>query len=624
MRTWGGITLLVAGLAIAGCSGGSGDPLDATGAAGATGATGEAAATPGCDPRDPAACLLPWPNDRFTVADPTTPTGVRLALPAEGAPANVDGVVMDLAAQNALDGFSPSTAALLFAPGVDLDRSGVATSDDIGASLDPDAPIRLSDLTTGERWPYWAELDAQAPEGRQLLVIHPAIALTEGHRYEVEVVELVDAGGEPVELDLPLAWSFPIASAESLSGQLRAMVADADGLVPDFAVTDTDDSGEPRVVQGTFTVPNYLDNDGSPGGRLVVDDDGIPERNVDNPTWDATFTCIIATSGGPKGTVVYGHGLLGSQAEVLSLAPITALGNLNACATDWVGMASEDVPNVGEILTDLSAFPSLADRLHHAQLAFVLLGRLVNDPSGFATDPAFQADTGGSLLAEDGAVFVGNSQGGILGGAASSVTNEWERVVLGVPGAGYNLLLPRSSNWPRFQEVFNPSYPDALERTLAIELIQLLWDRGENSGYAQHLTADTYPGINPKVVLLIEAFGDHQVANLSTEKLARTIGAEVAPEPLAAGRSTAVDPVWGVKRVSSFPVRTSVLSVWDFGTPAPPPVNLPPLSPEFGRDPHGAASSETAALLQAVTFLTTGEITDTCGGEPCQGRSIDG
>ena len=28
-----------------------------------------------CDPLDPSLCLLPFPNDYFTVADPTTPTG---------------------------------------------------------------------------------------------------------------------------------------------------------------------------------------------------------------------------------------------------------------------------------------------------------------------------------------------------------------------------------------------------------------------------------------------------------------------------------------------------------------------------------------------------------------------
>src|SRR4051812_36413469 len=33
-----------------------------------------------CDPTDPAACLLPFPNDFFTVADPATATGRRVNL----------------------------------------------------------------------------------------------------------------------------------------------------------------------------------------------------------------------------------------------------------------------------------------------------------------------------------------------------------------------------------------------------------------------------------------------------------------------------------------------------------------------------------------------------------------
>lgn len=44
--------------------------------------TGPAAAAPrpSCDPLDRAACLLPWPNDLFTRADASSPTGRRLAL----------------------------------------------------------------------------------------------------------------------------------------------------------------------------------------------------------------------------------------------------------------------------------------------------------------------------------------------------------------------------------------------------------------------------------------------------------------------------------------------------------------------------------------------------------------
>ena len=41
-----------------------------------------------CDPLDPSACLYPWPNDHFTRADPTSPTGKRLALRDEWMPKN--------------------------------------------------------------------------------------------------------------------------------------------------------------------------------------------------------------------------------------------------------------------------------------------------------------------------------------------------------------------------------------------------------------------------------------------------------------------------------------------------------------------------------------------------------
>mgnify|MGYP007112984214 CR=1 FL=1 len=52
--------------------------------------------------------------------------------------------------------------------------------------------------------------------------------------------------------------------------------------------------------------------------------------------------------------------------------------------------------------------------------------------------------------------------------------------------------------------------------------------------------------IEPKTVLLIEAFGDHQVANVATEVLARTIAAAVREPGLLDGRSNDVDPQWGI------------------------------------------------------------------------------
>ena len=114
----------------------------------------------------------------------------------------------------------------------------------------------------------------------------------------------------------------------------------------------------------------------------------------------------------------------------------------------------------------------------------------------------------------------------------------------------------------------------------------MLWDRGEANGYAHHLTDDPYPGTPAHTVLLIEAFGDHQVANIATETEARTIGAHVRQPGLAPGRSPDVVPFWDLPAVPSSPFDGSVLEMWDFGTPAPPIESTPP---RLGSDPHGAA-----------------------------------
>ena len=53
-----------------------------------------------CDPLDPSACLYPWPNDHFTRADPTSPTGKRLALQDDWMPKNRFGKPVSAAPYN--------------------------------------------------------------------------------------------------------------------------------------------------------------------------------------------------------------------------------------------------------------------------------------------------------------------------------------------------------------------------------------------------------------------------------------------------------------------------------------------------------------------------------------------
>ena len=617
-----------------------------------------------CDPLDERACLLPWPNDAFTRPDATSETGRRLDIQPDGTPLNAQGVAIDVTDQNWADGFSPGSAILTFVPDLDVAATGIAASTDIGASLNDDAPVVLLDTTTGERVPYWGELDAQAAHGEQLLMIHPATSLAEGHHFVVGMRNMrdssnnviprgpafkaaVDGDPEPFErasafrellaplvadginiADLYLAWDFTVASGNSLSGRLLHMRELAyselgDDGAPAFTITGESEEGTVRKVDGTFLVPSFLTGDGAPGSTFSLDADGMPQRSTEQPDFVADFHCVLPlAAAAPVPGIVYGHGLLGTRMEVDALQFAAEFGWLGACATDEIGMSTPDVPNLANILTDLSHFNEQADRLQQGLLNQQFLGRLMNSPAGFSRSTAFQNFAGRPLLLAGATQFVGNSQGGVMGGAASAISSEWSRVVLGVPGINYSVLLHRSSQWPAFQSVSEVAYTDPVDRLLGIQLIQLLWDRGENDGYAQHLTDDPYPGIQAKYVLLIEAFGDHQVSNVSTEVLARTIAATVREPSLLDGRSNDIDPQWGIAPFDPANPSNAVLTVWDYGTPAPPPNNLPPHPPEFGDDPHNGGSREPWVLQQAVTFLQTGEFVDVCGTSACVSNAL--
>jgi hypothetical protein len=100
-----------------------------------------------------------------------------------------------------------------------------------------------------------------------------------------------------------------------------------------------------------------------------------------------------------------------------------------------------------------------------------------------------------------------------MGGIATAVSTEWTRAVLGVPAMNYSILLQRSIDWDTYRLVYDPAYPDEVERQLGIILIQMLWDRGEANGYANHLTDDPLPNTPPHTVLMHVAFGVQASSN---------------------------------------------------------------------------------------------------------------
>ncbi|MFJ2029902.1 hypothetical protein [Streptosporangium sp. NPDC087985] len=625
----------------------------------------------GCDPIAGTECLLPFPNNWFTTGARTR-TGLRVNLAAEAMPRNAAGTPIDPAQWNAADGFSPGSALLAHVPGLDLARTGAAPVTDVGWSLRRDAPIVIVDTRTGERWPYWAELDAGvADPARQALIIRPARNFREGHRYAVALRGLRNAAGEDLTApetftrllgdDLPagdplagrqralhrtlddlaragvdpgglhLAWDFTVASDQGIAGPVLAMrdqeLRALKGRSPKFTVTSVTDltaEQDPwiaREVTGEILVPNYLDRPGGPpGSNLNRGPDGLPRPLGD--TAKAQYQCEIPRSAftRPARPSLYGHGLLGKATEVRAgnVRAMAGEHNFVFCATRWIGMSDEDVQHVAGVFGDLSRFGTVTDRLQQSLLNFVLLGRTMITRDGFTGHAAFQDGRSRPLIDWRASLaYDGNSQGAIAGGALVAVSPDVRNAVLGVPGMNYGTLLNRSVDFQPFQQLMDRAYPDRLTQQVCFGLLQMLWDRAETDGYAQHLADDPLPGSPYHRVLLHVAFGDHQVSTVTAEVEARTIGARIHQPAVAAGRSPDLAPYWGIRPMPRRPYAGSAMVVWDSGTPAPPVTNIPPLGPQYGRDPHEDPRNDPRARVQKAHFLRDGLVVDVCGDAPC-------
>ncbi len=589
-----------------------------------------------------------------------------------------------------------------------VDKNGMVPLDHLSRYSEADQKAVVIDTETGERWPIWVQIDSNADDpAKAALMISPAVNFDEKKRYVVALRNLTDVDGTPLAApdafryyrdDIPsaqepvnarrdhfegifktlkdaglkrselyLAWDFTVAS--DANGYERALhmrddafrslgdttMADkaVQGEAPAFKVTSLPASGLnsqiARRVRGTYKVPCYLDNGCQPGGLMDLDSNGLPQRIG---SYNAKFECIIppvGLSGGdpPKlRPFVYGHGLLGAAEEVrYSVSTnLTQDHAMIACATDEIGMASEDVGSVIGALNDLSNFPVIPDRLQQGLLNELFLVRLMYHEQGFGTDPAFQdgdgITAGDSVIRTDHAYYVGASQGGIMGGPLTAISPDFTQSALVVGGMNYSTLLNRSSNWPTYELILGSSYPDELERLLALNLIQMLWDRGEPNGYAHRMTDNPPPNTPKHNIALILAVGDHQVANITGDIQARTAGFKTNRGTISEQRWPNYEELWNVPRIqpNEYPYRGSSIHYFDagpyrtnpddllgdnIGTGPPPIPNVPP-NGEW-EDPHGAPRGAAGPIEMMDTFLQPdGFVEDLCGPDPCVGSGWDG
>ncbi len=543
------------------------------------------------------------------------------------------------------DGFSPSSTVLAFLPGAAT--TGLVDPLNIADSLAPDSPTIILDAETGELVPHWAELDmSHGDDGRRAFMLRPARRFDPDTRYIVAIREVVDQDGvalppsegfaalrdgtasedpaiearRPLYVDifdrlaaagiaredLQLAWDFTTASTENLTE--RALTVRDAGLAalpadgPDYSIDNVTMDPAPGIamrLELTITVPLFLDSPEA-GGALVYGADGLPEQNG-TAEYPVLVHVPYAAYDAPAKLMAYGHGMLGSRWEISAghLEALAAASNVIVFATDWVGMAQDDVDNIVGILATgrIDEFHTVPDRLQQGFLNAFAAMRLIQGK--LADDPIMQ---GVNVDPEDPWYF-GASQGGIFGSCYMALSPDVPRGVLAVPGQPYNLLLNRSVNFAEFFDLIDGAYPDKLDLRFLIELVQLEWDRAEPSGYSRHIVHDPLPGTEAKEVLLLVSIGDHQVTTLGAHVMAREIG---VPQLGPANRPD----LFGIDVVEQ-PYMGSAVIEYDFGLPPEPIENVPMTA---GEEPHSKLAEVPAAALTVEQFLRTGVAESFCDG----------
>ncbi len=606
-----------------------------------------------CEPLAPASCAMPFPSSWFLAEDPSTRTGYRVSLGETTLPINtLSGRAIPPGDLETRDGFSVNAGPMVLLPGAAA--TGLPRSNTIESSLAASSPTVILDTETGERVAHFVDVDASTrADASRALIFRQAAPFEHDRRYIVAIRGLVDEGGAPIEPSevfralrdgtehdhpyvarrradfedifarleaagvaregLQIAWDFRTSSLEDDTAYLTHMRDDALAFVgesgPSYRITETRtdlDEHSSMRVDGMMEVPLYLAQaEAGPRSRLVLDAEGRPTRTG---TAEFPFVVVIprsATPDAPASPVHVGHGLLGSRLEATSRV-LRAWANDTGhvlVATDWIGMAQDDVIPITMMLAQgrLELFGMVPDRLCQGVVNALLLMRMVR--GRFAEDPLVTVD-GASILDTSVGYYYGGSQGGIFGATYMAVTTEVDRGVLAVPGQGYHLMLDRSVNFDDFGAIMRMAIADGADIPLTLGLVQQLWDRADPGSFSRHIRSGALANGHGHEALMLVAIGDHQVTTLSAHVMARAMG---APNLMPVNRS-----VFAVEERAG-PITGSAMIEFDFGL-GPEPVDNVPM--REGEDPHSRIAEIPAAFVMASEWYRTGVLEQRCTG-PC-------
>ena len=159
--------------------------------------------------------------------------------------------------------------------------------------------------------------------------------------------------------------------------------------------------------------------------------------------------------------------------------------------------------NVGLLLQDLSTFNTLVDRIQQGDVNFLYLGRWLIHPDG-ASAHCPPSRWAGSRVDRRRRAVLRRQQPG------RDPRRRADRAVARLPGrrarrARHELLdpaapqrglrhrTPTATSRASSSRSASTRLPERARAPAVLSLMQLLWDRGESNGYAQHMTNDPLP-----------------------------------------------------------------------------------------------------------------------------------
>jgi hypothetical protein len=608
-----------------------------------------------CNPLGGQGCLLPWPSSAYEVEDATTVTGRRVQIPIEAMPKNIDDTSIDPVWLNRWDGFSPTGPMLAQFP-TGVSNANLPSWKNPDESLAADSPIVLLDMDSGERTPFFAEVDQNTKDPLvRNLIIRPLARLHPGGHYAVAIRKSVKAAdGSDIPLspgfaaavkgdgyghdrfkpvtyqaifsalakagvdkdDLVLAWDFHTASNEYMRRDLLTMrdaaipAMGANGANLTFTATQqTPKTGLLRSMTGTFKSPDFLTAGEEDLSVMRRDANHLPQmQGMRDARFAALVPACVTTQPLPRPTIVFGHGLFGSAEGYLDDNFVIKLAQ-DYCfvivAGDFIGLTERQLSLAPLAVNDMNKGPAITEKLAQSVIDFISLETITRGQ--FGQHPEFQYN-GQSVIDPAKTFYVGGSLGGIMGNTFMAYDPNITKGVLAVPGGVWSLMFERSNAWHLLMGAAMGAYEDPEVYELNIAFLGMGMELYDPITTAEKVLNDPLPGVPKKEILIWYALGDCLVTNIATEMVARTMGIDLL--------TPSVKNVWHMPGKPG-PLVNGVNVYDEHRTPLPSDLNIPPTE---DNGTHSGVNRNPSALRQVEAFLLQNQIVQTCGNgtpAPC-------